>query len=146
MCLNEVVFYAYFDPEASGQFLNKVVQQLPVLGEVTELIPISQFSNVVGDSTPIFFNTFIFNETIIYCAQQACQAKLIIGFLGSIFQDLKFSKKNVLTFSFFSANLAKSLRCQTFESELSTILSKDLKRKSFSLLNSKKYPENSLCK
>jgi hypothetical protein len=26
------------------------------------------FSNVVGDATPIFFNTIICNETIIYCA------------------------------------------------------------------------------
>ena len=32
------------------------------LGEVTI------FSNVVGDTTPIFFQHNLYNETIIYCA------------------------------------------------------------------------------
>jgi len=48
--------------------------------------------------------------------------------------------------SFFLDNLAKSLRCQTFESELYTILIERLEAKFVSLLNLKKYPENSLCK
>jgi hypothetical protein len=40
--------------------------------------------------------------------------------------------------SFFSANFAKSLRCQTFESKLSTILIERLQAKFLSLLNPKK--------
>jgi hypothetical protein len=66
------------------------------LGEVTELIPINQFfSNVVGDPTPIFFNTIIFNETYYLLRLASLLGEVNNRVLGLYFFIVfKVSKKN----------------------------------------------------